>query len=87
MEKSSDYQIQNRRKLSFSQLKQIVPHRACEIVSGGRRLLLLSLSTPSRHITERQRQEIVQSIPSCTVENGDRVNVQEEKVTVSFPSS
>lgn len=62
MEKSSDYQMRNCTKLPFSQLKQIVPHRVCEIVSGGRRHLLLILSTPSRHITEWQRQEIVQSI-------------------------
>lgn len=54
--------MRNCTKFPFSQLEQIVPHTVCEIVSGGRRHLLLILSTPSRHITERQRQEIVQSI-------------------------
>lgn len=62
MQKSSDYQMRNCTKLPSSQLKQIVPHRVCEIVSGGSRHLFLILSTPSCHITERQRQEIVQSI-------------------------
>lgn len=51
MEKSRGYQMGNCTKLPFSQLKQIVPRRVCEIVSGGGRHLLLFLSTPSRHIT------------------------------------
>lgn len=61
-EKTRYYQMGNCTKLPFSQLKQIVPHRLCEIVSGGRRHLLLFLSTPSCHITEQQRQETAQGI-------------------------
>lgn len=70
MEKSRDYQMGNSTILPFSQLKQIVPCRVCEIVSGGRRHLLLFLSTPSRHITERHRREIVQGIQLHDGEGG-----------------
>jgi len=61
-EKSRDYQMGNCTKLPFSQAKQVVPCRVRESISGGRRHLLLFLSTPSCHIIERQRQEIVQGI-------------------------
>lgn len=69
MEKSRDYQMGNCVKLPFSVLKQIVPHRVSEIISGERTHLLLFLSTPSRHITERQRGEIMLCIQ---LHNGDR---------------
>lgn len=59
MEKSRDYQMGNCIKLQFSDLKQIVPCRVSEITSGERTHLVLFLSTPSRHITEQQREDIV----------------------------